>query len=149
LRADVGQYAGTGTPVMTLIAVHDLWVTAEFTENNLGHIREGTEVAIVFDVLPGKVFSGRVRSVGLGVSSGSPPTKPGTLPTIQNDRDFLRQSQRFAVIVDFDLAQGPELARQLRIGGQASVMAYTKGHGLLNFLGSLFIRLASWLSYAY
>ena len=31
LRADVGQFAGAGQAVMTLIAVHDLWVHAEYT----------------------------------------------------------------------------------------------------------------------
>jgi hypothetical protein len=39
--------------------------------------------------------------------------------------------------------------RQLRIGGQASVIAYTEGHGVLGALGKLYIRLLSLLSYAY
>jgi multidrug resistance efflux pump len=39
LRADVGQYAQAGGPVLTLIPLNDLWVNAEFTENNLGHLR--------------------------------------------------------------------------------------------------------------
>ncbi len=148
LRADVGQFAGAGSPVMTLIAVHDLWISAEFTENNLGHMRSGTEVEILFDVVPGRVFSGRVRSIGLGVSAGQ-SHPPGTLPTIENNRDWLRQSQRFAVIVDFDPNQHGELRSQLRIGGQASVMGLTKGHGMLNLLGQLYMRIMSWLSYAY
>src|SRR5690606_5433248 len=38
LRTDVGQYVGAGSPVMTLIAIHDLWLSAEMTENNLGHV---------------------------------------------------------------------------------------------------------------
>jgi multidrug resistance efflux pump len=148
LRADVGQFAGAGSAVMTLIAVHDLWISAEFTENNLGHMKSGSQVEILFDVVPGKVFSGRVRSIGLGVSAGQ-THPPGTLPTIQNNRDWLRQSQRFAVIVDFDPNQHQELRSQLRIGGQASVMALTEGHGLLNLLGQLYMRIMSWLSYAY
>ncbi|HEY5680978.1 MAG TPA: HlyD family secretion protein [Pseudomonadales bacterium] len=148
LRADVGQFAGAGSAVMTLIAVHDLWISAEFTENNLGHMRSGTEVEILFDVVPGRVFSGRIRSLGLGVSAGQ-SHPPGTLPTIQNNRDWLRQSQRFAVIVDFDPNQHGELRSQLRIGGQASVMGLTEGHGVLNLLGQLYMRIMSWLSYAY
>jgi hypothetical protein len=35
---------------MTLIAIHDLWISADLTENNLGHIDPGDEVAIVLDV---------------------------------------------------------------------------------------------------
>ena len=71
LRTDVGHFAQAGAPVMTLIAIHDLWITADMTENNLGHIDVGDEVAIVLDVLPGEVLKGRVRSVGCGVQSAS------------------------------------------------------------------------------
>ena len=148
LRADVGQYAGTGSPVLTLIAIDDVWINAEFTENNLGHLQPGTPVEILFDVLPGQVFAGEVRSIGIGVSQGQPPP-PGTLPTVQNDRDWLRQSQRFTVVIGFDVDQKDELRRQLRVGGQASVMAYSEGHGLLKMLGEAYMRLMSWLSYAY
>ena len=149
LRADVGQYAGTGSPVMTLVPREDVWISAEFTENNLGHLRVGSPVEILFDVIPGKVFEGRVRSIGLGVSTGQAPPPAGTLPTIQNNRDWLRQAQRFPVIVEFDVNQDEELRRQLRVGGQTSVIAYAEGHGFLQWLGKVYIRLTSYLSYAY
>lgn len=148
LRADVGQYAGTGNAVMTLVAIQDVWIIADFTENNLGHLGAGSPVEILFDALPGRVFAGKVRSIGLGISEGQPPPA-GTLPTVKNNRDWLRQSQRFPVIVGFDTKQDEALHRHLRVGGQASVIAYGKGHGLLNTLGRLYIRLMSWLSYAY
>ena len=148
LRTEVGQYAGTGSPVMTLIAIHDIWISAEFTENNLGHLRPGSPVEILFDVLPGQVFQGELRSIGLGVSVGQAPP-PGTLPSVDNNRDWLRQAQRFPVVVGFDPAQHPDLRGALRVGGQASVIAYSDGHGLLRTLGEVYIRLMSWLSYAY
>ncbi len=148
LRADVGQYAGTGAPVMTLIAIHDVWVDAEFTENNLGHLRPGSRVEILFDVMPGRVFPGEVRSIGVGASVKQPPP-PGTLPTIENNRDWLRQSQRFPVVIGFEAVQEEQLRQQLRIGGQASVIAFTEGHGFLELLGKAYIRLLSVLSYAY
>jgi multidrug resistance efflux pump len=147
-RTDVGQYAGTGSPVMTLIAIQDVWISAEYTENNLGHIRQGTPVEIVFDVLPGQVFAGEVRSIGLGVSAGQAPP-PGTLPEVDNSRDWLRQSQRFPVVVGFDTGQHAALRDSLRVGGQASVIAYGDEAGLLRTLGELYIRLVSWLTYAY
>ena len=147
LRADVGQYAGTGSPVMTIIAIHDVWVNAEFTENNLGHMEVGSPVEILFDVMPGEVFKGTVRSIGLGVGTGK-TTNPGTLPTIENSRDWLRQAQRYPVIISFD-ADTPDLSEQVRLGGQASVMVYTQGDGILALLGKAYIRLMSWLTYAY
>jgi multidrug resistance efflux pump len=110
LRTDIGHFAQAGAPAMTLIAIHDLWISADMTENNLGNIDPGDEVAIVLDVLPGEVLKGRVRSVGSGVSSGE-QAQPGTLPTIQNSRDWLRQAQRFPVTVEFDAAKPNACAR--------------------------------------
>jgi multidrug resistance efflux pump len=148
LRADVGRFAGTGSPVVTLIAIQDVWINAEFTENNLGHLEQGSPVEIIFDALPGAVFTGEVRSIGLGVSAGQAPA-PGTLPTIQNNRDWLRQAQRFPVAIGFDVSQDERLRGQIRVGGQASVIAYTGEHPLLDTLGRWYIRLLSWLSYVY
>jgi len=147
LRTEAGQYAAAGSPVMTLIAIHDVWISADMTENNLGHVEPGTPVAIVLDAYPGKILQGRVRSIGYGVSVGQ-STPPGTLPTIQNSRDWLRPAQRFPVIVEF----GPdELARLqgVRVGGQAEVMAFPTQGNPLNPLGRVFLRLMSWLSYVY
>ena len=148
MRADVGNYAGTGQPVMTLIAIHDLWVDAAFTENNLGHIERGGEAEILFDSLPGRVFDGKVRSVGLGVSSGQ-EAPAGSLPTINNNRDWLRQAQRFPVLVGFAVDADPALRAQLRLGGQASVIVYSEDSTVLRWLGKLYIRFMSYLSYAY
>ena len=147
LRVDVGHFAQPGAPVMTLIAMHDLWISADMTENNLGNIDPGDEVAIVLDVMPGDVLKGRIRSVGGGVGSGQ-QSPPGTLPTVQNSKDWLRQAQRIPVAVELDPA---ELARLkgLRIGGQAEVLVYTGDNLLMNALGAIYIRLMSWLSYLY
>ncbi len=147
LRTEVGQFAAAGKPVLTLITVDDVWISAEFTENNLGHVRPGTPVRIVLDALPGRVFKGKVRSIGYGVSVGS-ETPPGSLPTAQNNRDWLRAAQRFPVIVEFEPGQLDE-PRALRIGGQAEVMAFPRDGNPLNPLGRMFLRVMSWLSFAY
>jgi multidrug resistance efflux pump len=147
LRTDVGQFVQAGAPVMTLIAVHDLWISADMTENNLGNINPGDQVAIVLDVMPGKVWKGRVRSVGSGVSGGA-QANPGALPTIENNRDWLRRAQRFPVAVEFDPSERQQL-RGVRIGGQAEVLVYTGDHRLMNWLGAGFIHLMSYLSYVY
>lgn len=147
LRADVGNFAQAGAPVMTLIALHDLWISADMTENNLGHIDPGDAAAIVLDVMPGQVLKGRVRSVGGGVGSGQ-QSPPGTLPTIQNSKDWLRQAQRIPVAVELDPSELPRL-RGLRIGGQAEVLVYTDDHPVMNLMGAIYIRVMSWLSYLY
>ncbi|SDD76378.1 Multidrug resistance efflux pump [Cupriavidus sp. YR651] len=147
LRTEAGQYAAAGNPVMTLIAIHDVWITADMTENNLGHVEPGTPVAIVLDTLPGKVLQGKVRSIGFGVSAGQAPP-PGSLPTVQNSRDWLRPAQRFPVVIEIDPGQLRTL-RGIRVGGQAEVMAFPLTGNPLNPLGRLFVHLMSWLSYVY
>lgn len=147
LRTEVGQFAGSGSPVMTLIAIHDVWISAEMTENNLGHVKPGTPVKIILDALPGQVLDGRVRSIGYGVSV-SQPTPPGSLPTVQNSRDWLRAAQRFPVIVEFLPGQLSDPSG-IRVGGQAEVMAFPSEGNPLNLLGRVFLRLMSWLAYAY
>jgi len=148
LRTDVGHFAQAGAPAMTLIANHDLWINADMTENNLGNIDPGDAVAIVLDVLPSDVLKGRVRSVGGGVGSGQQQAPPGTLPTIQNSRDWLRQAQRFPVAIEFDAAEAERLAKA-RPGGQAEVLVYTGDNVVMNLLGAAYIRLMSLFSYLY
>jgi len=147
LTVDVGHFAQAGAPVMTLIARHDLWISADMTENNLGNIDPGDEVAIVLDVMPGRVLKGSVRSVGGGVEGGQ-KSAPGALPTIQNSKDWLRQAQRFPVAVEFAPEEIARL-RGVRVGGQAEVLVYTGDNPFMNFMGALYIRVMSWLSYLY
>ncbi|WP_415756381.1 HlyD family secretion protein [Pseudomonas sp. LT1P18] len=150
LRTDAGQFAAAGSPVMTLIAIHDVWISADMTENNLGLVKLDTPVSIVLDALPGEVFEGRVRSVGYGVSVGQTPA-PGTLPSVQNSRDWLRPAQRFPVIIEFSPDSLSTLldSRGIRAGGQAEVMAFPTEGNPLNPLGHVFVGFMSWLSYAY
>ena len=147
LRTEVGQFAQPGAPVMTLVAMQDLWISADLTENNIGHVHPGNEVAIVLDVLPGQVLRGRVRSIGGGVGSGQ-TSPPGTLPVVQNSRDWLRQAQRIPVAVQFDPAELPRL-KMARVGGQADVLVYTGNHPLMNPLAAFYMRLVSWVTYLY
>ena len=51
--------------------------------------------------------------------------------------------------VEFDPVHYDQLRDQARVGGQAEVMAYTEGHGILRAMGKGFMWLMSWLSYAY
>ena len=146
VRVDRGNFASTGAPQMTFLAVHNVWVQADFTENNLGNIEAGAEVEISFDSLPGKVFKGQVRSIGYGVAVDTAAL--GALPTIDNNRQWLRDAQRFPVVVDIaDLASG--VITGVRVGSQASVLVYTGDSWILNSIAWIRVRVASILSYAY
>jgi multidrug resistance efflux pump len=72
----------------------------------------------------------------------------GTLPTIENDRNWLRDAQRFPVLVDLEesvLTAG----HGIRVGSQVTVIVYTGRHPMMNTLGRLYIRLLSYLTYLY
>ncbi len=146
VRVDRGNFAQAGAPLMTFLATHDVWIQADFTENNLGNIKTGDPVEIVFDALPGKVVKGRIRTTGFGVNVDSTPL--GSLPTIENDRQWLRDAQRFSVFVDFELPSADDRIG-VRVGAQASVVVYTGGNWIMNSLAWIKMRLESVLTYAY
>jgi len=140
---DVGYYAQAGQPLATFISIHDVWIQADMRENNLANIKAGDPVEFALDSTPGRVFAGRVRSVGFGVSAGG-KTSRGELPSVASTQSWLRDPQRFPVIITF--AQD-DLQGLLRAGGQVDVIVYTDDNVLLNALGRFNIRLRSWLSY--
>lgn len=146
VRVNNGNFANAGTPQLTFISTKNIWVQADFTENNLGNIRTGNTVRMVFDVLPGQTFIGTVRETGYGVSVDSAPL--GSLPTIENNRDWLRASQRYPVLIDFQLPMRDD-GTDIRVGSQASVIVFTRESGLFNLLARVQIWLSSVLTYAY
>jgi len=147
VQVDKGNFAGAGQAQMTFIATHNVWVQADYKENNLGHIDAGDDVGIVFDVLPGRVFTGTVREVGYGVDTSNPPL--GKLPTIQNDKNWLRAAQRYPVLIDFEIPVDDNGRTRLKVGSQATVVVYTGTHPIFNFLARLYLRLDAILTYAY
>jgi len=146
VRVNKGNYANASSPQMTFVAVDNIWIQADFTENNLGNIKAGDEVRIVFDVLPGEVYSGSVRELGFGVAVDSAPL--GSLPSINNNQGWLRAAQRFPVLVDFDLA-GQQKDFNIRVGSQATVVVITGNNSLINTLARFEIWMSSILTYAY
>jgi multidrug resistance efflux pump len=142
---DVGYYAVSGQPLATFVSTTDVWIQADMRENNIARADPGDPVEFVLDVAPGRVFKGTVRSVGYGVTaSGSGATNRGELPTIQSSQGWLRDPQRFPVIIGFDPGTASGL---LRVGGQADVIVYTGRNPILNLIGKLHLRIRSLLSY--
>jgi len=148
LQIDVGNYANVGQPLMTFVAIHDVWIQADFTENNIAHVNPGDRVEFVLDLWPGRILEGKVRSIAFGVSAAESVSTPGQLPTIQTSSDWIRDAQRFPVLIDIvDFDEAAEL--RLRAGGQASVMIYSSDKPFINALGHLMLRLSGYLSYLY
>jgi multidrug resistance efflux pump len=138
-----GYYAQAGKPLVTFIPFGTAWIEADFRENSISNINTGDKVEFALDVFPGKVFEGVVKSVGYGVSYGEKNDK-GSLPKISNSQSWLRDPQRFPVIINI---KNNEIKKAIRYGGQADVIIYASNSSILNFIGWFQIRINSLLSY--
>lgn len=145
LQVDIGYYASPGAPLMTFVDAGDLWIEANMKENNLANLEVGDKVEIALDIMPGQIYNGQVRSLGFAVASGS-NDQIGGLASVESASGWLRDPQRFPVIISFD-DEIPVGIR--RIGGQADVQFYTNENVLLNAIAKVYIRVLSWLSYVY
>jgi multidrug resistance efflux pump len=125
------------------VSTSDVWIQADMRENNISRIEPGDPVEFVLDVAPGRVFKGTVRSVGYGVSAKGVPSR-GDLPTVQSSQGWLRDPQRFPVIVGFEKGAAEGL---LRAGGQADVLVFTGRNPVLNLIARIGLRMRSLLSY--
>jgi hypothetical protein len=71
------------------------------------------------------------------------------MPSISNDRDWLRQAQRFNIRVSWSSDDMPP-AYALRVGGQVSVVAFTDNAPVfMRWLAELSLSVRSIASYAY
>jgi multidrug resistance efflux pump len=140
-----GYYANTGAPLMTFISGTDVWVKAYLRENSLSNLKIGDQVEILLDVAPGKIFKGEVSTIGYGISQPSGGAA-GELETVKADSGWLRDAQRFPVMIKFSDDSSRGIRRH---GGQADVQIYTGDHFIVNTLGRIWIRLMSLLSYVY
>ncbi len=145
LLVDIGHFAATGKPIMTLISIRNVWVQADIRENALTNVKAGNQVELVLDAAPGKVVKGEVLSVGYGVSD-SARDNLGGLATVKPTQGWLRQAQHIPVLIKFvdDEARG-----SMRVGGQVNVQIYTDGHSLMKFIGKAWIRIIAFLSHLY
>jgi multidrug resistance efflux pump len=143
LQLAPGRFAAGGQAVMTFVENDAVWIEAEFRENSLEHIKVGDPVGIVLDVRPGRIYPGKVESVGWGIDNRDADPQTG-LPTVSNDSGWVRDPQRFVVRIRLDPKKRPN---DIRVGSQASIVVYTGTSGLTDVVGRVWIRLVSWLSY--
>jgi len=96
-RARPGAYAQAGTQLLAVVPAHGLWVDANFKEGQVAHLRPGMPVKIEADVLPGRVFRGRVAS--LAPATGA---QFSVLPPENATGNFTKIVQRVPVRVQLD-----------------------------------------------
>ncbi|MGH8137457.1 MAG: HlyD family secretion protein [Steroidobacteraceae bacterium] len=68
-QLQVGSYISASAPVFALVSTRDVWVEANFKENQLTHMRVGQEASVKVDSYPGKSFDAVVASLSPGTGS--------------------------------------------------------------------------------
>ncbi len=67
--AEVGNQIEVGQPLMAVVALDDIWVTANYKETQLETVRPGQKVKFTIDTYPGKKFTGKVESIMSGTGA--------------------------------------------------------------------------------
>jgi membrane fusion protein (multidrug efflux system) len=94
----LGNSVAPGQQLMTVVPLHDLWVDANFKENQLRHIRIGQPVKITTDLYGGGVdYHGKV--IGLGAGTGSVFS---LLPAQNATGNWIKVVQRVPVRIALD-----------------------------------------------
>lgn len=147
LRLSAGQFVSQGQPLLSFIQSGPRWISADMRENQIGNLVPGNKVLVALDDNPGKLFPGRVESIGWGITQGEEaPT--GQLPDVEAAKGWLREPQRFPVRIMLTPSDDgkPPLATG-RSGAQANVLVFTDDESILNPIGRLWMRIVATLSY--
>jgi membrane fusion protein, multidrug efflux system len=105
---EVGQNVQAGQEMMTLVPLEDVWITANFKENQLRQMHPGQPVTIAVDA-NGKDYSGKVDSI-----AGASGSRFSLLPPENATGNYVKVVQRIPVKIVFD--PGQLKAHELRPG---------------------------------
>jgi membrane fusion protein (multidrug efflux system) len=68
-QLQVGDYINAAAPVFALISTRDVWVEANFKEDQLTYMRPGQNATVEIDTYPGRKFEAKVASLAPGTGS--------------------------------------------------------------------------------
>jgi len=105
---EVGENVQAGQQLLKIVPLEDVWVTANFKENQLRHMHPGQPVTISVDA-NGKDYKGHVDSI-----AGASGARFSLLPPENATGNYVKVVQRIPVKIVFDPAQLSE--HELRPG---------------------------------
>jgi len=114
-----GQVVQPGQPLLALVQLDDVWVTANFKETQLKDVRAGQRATVTVDALGGRSFNGKVDSI-----AGATGARFSLLPPENATGNFVKIVQRVPVKIVLDSGQDPE--HLLRPGLSVTPTVYTK-----------------------
>ena len=94
-RVEKGMYVNVGSPLFTLVP-ENVWVVANFKENQLRHMKKGQAVDLKIDTYPNHVFKGKIDSIQR--ASGA---KSSLFPPENAVGSFVKIVQRIPVKIIF------------------------------------------------
>jgi membrane fusion protein (multidrug efflux system) len=99
---EVGQNVSIGQELVDVVPLDDVWVTANFKETQLAHMRPGQRVEVKVDAY-GRKWEGRVTNLGGGAGSIF-----SLLPPENATGNYVKVVQRVPVRIDFDRTAGQQ-----------------------------------------
>lgn len=118
VTAEPGQWVSPERPLFAMVDLHDLWVVANFKEDQIGQMRTGQRATVEIDAFSDITFQGRIES--LSPASGS---RFALLPPDNSSGNFVKVVQRVPVRVRLD----DQRNHSLRPGMSAYVRAHVAG----------------------
>ena len=115
-QVDVGSYVSPGQQMLAIVP-DEMWITANFKETQLKHMRVGQPVEIRIDAYPGVKFHGHVDSIQHGAGQAF-----ALLPPQNATGNYVKVVQRVPVRILFDGADW----RKYDIGPGMSVVPTVK-----------------------
>lgn len=107
----VGQLVQLGQTLLDVVDSADVWVTANYKETQLQHIRPGSSVGITVDAVPGVTFEGVVSSISKATGASL-----SLLPQDNSAGNFVKVRQRVSVRIEFSGDNSPSDMELLRAG---------------------------------
>ena len=104
-----GNYIQPGQSLMALVTLDDAWVTANYKESQLTHVKPGQKVEFTVDSYPGRTFKGSVESIMAGTGAAF-----SMLPPENATGNYVKVIQRIPVRIAIDKKSDPE--HLLRVG---------------------------------
>ena len=116
---EIGQVVQTGQPLLALVSLGDVWVTANFKETQLKLMRAGQPAVVEVDGLGGREFKGHVDSIAAATGA-----KFSLLPPENATGNYVKVVQRVPVKIVLEQGQDPD--RLLRPGMSVTPTVYVQ-----------------------
>jgi len=106
---EVGQVVQPGQPLLAIVSLDDVWVTANYKESQLRKVRPGQRVGVKVDAYGGRKYRAHVDSIAAATGA-----RFSLLPPENATGNFVKVVQRIPVKIVFDEKSDP--AHPLRPG---------------------------------